>query len=90
VANSPLQGKLELKYDNSLTIRKIGLDGADLIFASQPVTLNVWTHYLIKIDIFKRLVGYYIDGVLKEEQGFDIVPNWDSSWNLYIGNYKDN
>lgn len=53
-----IEGKLELKYDNSLIIRQIGLGGADLIFAKQPVTLNKWTQYLIKIDIFNREVGY--------------------------------
>lgn len=43
VASVAIEGKLELKYDNSLVIRKIGLGGADLIFAKQPVELNKWT-----------------------------------------------
>jgi len=40
----PVEGKLELKNDGSLILRKIGLSGADVTFSAFTVTYDTWNH----------------------------------------------
>jgi len=40
----PVAGKLELKNDGGLILRKIGPSGADVTFANFPIIYETWNH----------------------------------------------
>lgn len=55
---NPIQGKIEVATKGTLTIRKIGINDADITFTDNSLIIpGIWNHILIKFDTTNMTVS---------------------------------